>query len=111
MDVEVVEALDDDRTVVRRLLQRYHYDFSEFDGSDVNPHGEYLHRYLDEYWTDSSRKAFLFRVDGALAGARRFATRITSMSRARKSCNRSPRVSSGRAGFVSSPAGGEEHTA
>ena len=68
MDVEVVEALDDDRTVVRRLLQLYHYDFSEFDGSDVNPHGEYLHRYFDEYWTHSDRKAFLFRVDGAWAG-------------------------------------------
>jgi hypothetical protein len=26
---------DDDRTVVRRLLQLYHYDFSEFDGGDV----------------------------------------------------------------------------
>ena len=68
MDVEVVEALDDDRTVIRRLLQLYHYDFSEFDGSDVNQHGEYLHRYFDEYWTDSDRKAFLFRVEGALAG-------------------------------------------
>ena len=45
MDVQVVEALEDDRTVIRRLLQLYHYDFSEFDGSDVNPHGEYLHRY------------------------------------------------------------------
>jgi hypothetical protein len=39
MDVEVVEALDDDRTIVGRLLQLYHYDFSEFDGQDVNPHG------------------------------------------------------------------------
>jgi predicted acetyltransferase len=68
MDVAVVEALDDDRTVVRRLLQLYHYDFSEFDGGDVNPHGEYLHRYLDEYWTDSDRKAFLLRVEGELAG-------------------------------------------
>jgi predicted acetyltransferase len=68
VDVEVTQALDDDRTIVRRLLQLYHYDFSEFDGSDVNPHGEYLHRYLDEYWTDSDRKAFLFRVEGALAG-------------------------------------------
>ena len=27
-----------------------------------------LHRYLDEYWNDSDRKAFLFRVDNALAG-------------------------------------------
>lgn len=68
MDVQVVEALDEDRTVVRRLLQLYHYDFSEFDGSDVNRHGEYLHVHFDEYWTDSDRKAFLFRVDGALAG-------------------------------------------
>ena len=68
VDVAVVEALDDDRTVVRRLLQLYHYDFSEFDGSDVNPHGEYLHRYFDEYWTDPDRKAFLFRAGGALAG-------------------------------------------
>jgi predicted acetyltransferase len=68
MRVEVTEALDDDRTVIRRLLQLYHYDFSEFDGGDVNPHGEYLHPYFDEYWTDSDRKAFLFRVEGALAG-------------------------------------------
>ncbi len=37
------------RARLERLLQPYHYDFSEFDGSDVNPYGEYLHRYLDEY--------------------------------------------------------------
>jgi predicted acetyltransferase len=68
MQIEVVGAVDDDRTIVRRLLQFYHYDFSEFDGGDVNPHGEYFHRYFDEYWIDSDRKAFLFRVDGAWAG-------------------------------------------
>jgi predicted acetyltransferase len=68
MDVAVTAAPDDDRAVVRRLLQLYHYDFSEFDGSDVDPHGEYLHRYFDEYWTDPDRTAFLFRVEGALAG-------------------------------------------
>lgn len=68
MPVEVIEAVEDDRTVIRRLLQLYHYDFSEFDGSDVNSHGEYLHRYLDEYWTDPDRRAFLFRIGGAWAG-------------------------------------------
>lgn len=68
MDIELVEALEDDRAVVWRLLQLYHYDFSEFDGSDVNLHGEYLHRYFDEYWNDSDRKAFLFRANGAMAG-------------------------------------------
>jgi len=68
MQIDVVPATDDDQTVVRRLLQLYHYDFSEFDGSDVNSHGEYLHRYFDEYWLDSDREALLFRVDGAWAG-------------------------------------------
>lgn len=68
MTVEVIEASDDDRTVVRHLLQLYHYDFSEFDDADVNSHGEFLHRYFDEYWTEPDRKAFLFRVDGAWAG-------------------------------------------
>lgn len=68
MQIEVVRAADDDQTVVRRLLQLYHYDFSEFDDCDVNSHGEYLHRYFDEYWMDPDREALLFRVDGAWAG-------------------------------------------
>ena len=68
MAVEVIEASDGDRSVVRRLLQFYHYDFSEFDDADVDSHGEFLHRYFDEYWTDSDRKAYLFRVGGAWAG-------------------------------------------
>lgn len=68
MAVEVVEASEGDRTVVRRLLQFYRYDFSEFTGDDVDAHGEFLHRYFDEYWTAPDRKAFLFRVEGAWAG-------------------------------------------
>jgi predicted acetyltransferase len=66
--IEVVKAVDDDRPVVRRLLQLYHYDLSEFDGSDVDSHGEYLHRYFDEYWLDRDREALLIRVNGTLAG-------------------------------------------
>jgi predicted acetyltransferase len=68
MKIEVIVATDDDRPIVRRLLQLYHYDFSEFNGADVNPHGEYLHGYFDEYWLGGDRRAFLIRVDGALAG-------------------------------------------
>ncbi len=68
VQIEVVPATDDDRTVVRRLIQLYHYDFSEFDGADVNRHGEYLHPYFDEYWTADDRRAFLFRADGNWAG-------------------------------------------
>jgi len=68
MRIEIVVAGDEDRAVVRRLLQLYHYDFSEFDGSDVDQHGEYLHRFFDEYWLDDDRTALLIRVDDAWAG-------------------------------------------
>jgi len=52
MAVEVIEASGEDRTVVRRLLQFYHYDFSEFDDADVDSHGEFLHR-----WRHRTEKA------------------------------------------------------
>lgn len=68
MAVEVIEASQEDRTVLRRLLQFYHYDFSEFDDADVDSHGEFPHRYFDHYWTEPDRRPFLFRVNGAWAG-------------------------------------------
>lgn len=66
--MEVIETNDDHRAIIRRLLQLYHYDFSEFDNGDVDVHGEYLHRYFDEYWLDADRRALLFRVEGRWAG-------------------------------------------
>ena len=68
MPLEVVEARERDRPVLRRLLELYRHDFSEFDGADVGPHGEFGYRYLDHYWTDETRRPFLFKVDGAWAG-------------------------------------------
>jgi predicted acetyltransferase len=68
MVIEVFDATEGDRPVLRRLLELYRYDFSEFDGADVGPHGEFGYRYLDHYWTEESRRPLLFKVDGAWAG-------------------------------------------
>jgi predicted acetyltransferase len=68
MPVEIVEVSEQDRPVLRRLLELYRYDFSEFDRADVDPHGEFGYRYLDHYWTDEARRPFLFRVEGRSAG-------------------------------------------
>jgi hypothetical protein len=46
MTVELVQASIHDKTVLRRLLQFYHYDFSEWNGDDVDEHGEFAHQYL-----------------------------------------------------------------
>lgn len=68
MDFSLLEANEDDRAVLRRLVELYRYDFSEFDGADVGLHGEFGYRYLDHYWTESGRQPFLFRVDNNWAG-------------------------------------------
>lgn len=60
-----------DKPVLRRMLELYMYDFTEFTGADLGEHGEFGYRYLDHYWVENAgdqRFPFFIRVDGALAG-------------------------------------------
>ncbi|SOC50979.1 Predicted acetyltransferase [Blastococcus aggregatus] len=69
MSIDVLPATEDEKPVVRRLLELNSHDFSEFDGRDLGPTGEYGYRYLDHYWIEQEdRHAFIVRVDGAIAG-------------------------------------------
>jgi len=66
--VEILEASLDDKSVVGRLLELYQYDFSEFVDGDLDAHGTYGYRFLDNYWTEPARHPYLFRVAGRWAG-------------------------------------------
>jgi predicted acetyltransferase len=66
--VELVQASIHHKAVLRRLLQLYHYDFSEWNGDDVDEHGEFAHLYLDHYWTDPGSRPFLIRAADRWAG-------------------------------------------
>ena len=68
MVVEVLDVSEEDRPVLRRLLELYRHDFSEFDDADVGAHGEFGYRYLDHYWTDPARRPLLFRTAGRWSG-------------------------------------------
>jgi predicted acetyltransferase len=68
MTVELLRASVRDKAVLRRLLQLYHYDLSEWTGEDVDEHGEFPHRYLDHYWTDPDSHPFLIRLANECAG-------------------------------------------
>jgi predicted acetyltransferase len=57
-----------DKDVLRHLMELYLYDFSEFDGRDLGPHGTYEYRYLDHYWTEPGRFPFFIRHNSDLAG-------------------------------------------
>ena len=68
MNTEVSVANLADKPVLSNLLQLYLYDFSEFDGSDLKPSGQYRYDYLDSYWGEDGRHPFLVRVNGLMAG-------------------------------------------
>ena len=58
----------DDKIVVSKLLQLAFYDYSEYNGKDLNIHGDYQYKYLDNYWTEAGRFPYIFKVDGKIAG-------------------------------------------
>ncbi len=71
MQVTVEAVAFEDKAVLRRLMQLYLHDMSEFTGDDVDAHGEFANRYFDHYWAPDAgeeRYPLFIRADGALAG-------------------------------------------
>jgi predicted acetyltransferase len=67
VDISLIAATDEDRRVVRRLLQLYEYDNSEFFGADVDSDGYYRVVDVDALFQPGS-DVFVFKVDDKLAG-------------------------------------------
>ena len=67
-EVELHPAQIEDKAILRHLLELYAYDFSDYDGADVDEHGLYGYQRLDHYWTEEGRSHFLVRVSGKWAG-------------------------------------------
>jgi len=68
MGLELVCAMLQDKTILRQLLELQAYDGSEFNGEEVDENGLFGYRYLDHYWTEAGRYAYLIRVKGKIAG-------------------------------------------
>ena len=50
VEVLVTRVPEEEKSVVRRLLELNSHDFSSIDGRDLGPHGDYGYPYLDHYW-------------------------------------------------------------
>lgn len=68
MNIEILNVLYEQKSILQHLLELYHYDFSEIDGDELNEHGLYGYRYLDHYWTEEQRIPLFIKVDGKYAG-------------------------------------------
>jgi predicted acetyltransferase len=68
MTSELVSASINDKSVLGKLLELYLYDFSEFDGADVNEHGLFGYSRLDYYWNEKDRFPYIFMTDQKYSG-------------------------------------------
>ncbi len=66
--VEVVEVSEEQKSVLRQLIELYEYDFSEYNDRDVNDYGLYGYTYFDHYWTDNNRYPYFIKVNHQYAG-------------------------------------------
>ncbi|HOL15018.1 MAG: GNAT family N-acetyltransferase [Dethiobacteria bacterium] len=68
MIVELKQVNIDEKEILGNLLEKYSYEFSQWDKRDVNKLGLYGYQYLDYYWTEDKRWAYFILVDDKLAG-------------------------------------------
>jgi predicted acetyltransferase len=72
MEIDISIAPFEKKHVLRNMLELYFYDLSEFDDEndrlELNDAGLFGYGYLDYYWSEKGRFAYLLRVDGRLAG-------------------------------------------
>jgi predicted acetyltransferase len=68
MQIEVRQATRPDRGLIRRMMELYLHDFSEFEDEDLDEHGLYGYGDLDYFWFEEGFFAFVVTVDGKLAG-------------------------------------------
>jgi predicted acetyltransferase len=68
MKVEVQEASINDKLIIRNMMELYNYDLSEYEDSNLNEHGLYEYKYIDNYWTEGNRHPFIVKVNDKLAG-------------------------------------------
>ena len=66
--MELIPVREDEKEILRNLLEKYDYEFSQYTLEDVNPLGLFGYSRVDHYWTDPNRWAFFIKVDGKLAG-------------------------------------------
>jgi len=68
MDIILEPVAKEEKEIIRNLLEKYMYEFSQYNNLDVNNLGLYGYSYLDNYWTEENRFPFFIKANGKLAG-------------------------------------------
>jgi predicted acetyltransferase len=68
MKVKLVRVKITEKEILKNLLEKYNYEFSQYEKTDVNKLGLYGYDWLDYYWTTENRFPYFILVDNIFAG-------------------------------------------
>jgi len=68
MEIQIDLVRKEQKEILRNLMEKYLYEFSQYENMDVNELGLYGYDYFDLYWIEEKRNAFFIRIDKKLAG-------------------------------------------
>lgn len=68
MKLELKRVEREEKPILANLMEKYLYEFSQYEHTDVDRLGLYGYDWLDCYWTEENRWAFFVLADGKLAG-------------------------------------------
>lgn len=66
--MEIVLVLREEKEVLKNLIEKYLYEFSQWEKTDVDEEGCYGYEYLDCYFNEENRFPYFIKVNGKLAG-------------------------------------------
>lgn len=68
MEVELKVIPVEKKEMLNNLLEKYNYEFSQYDQVPFDDDGLFHYPYLDQYWTETDRHPYFIVVDHKLAG-------------------------------------------
>ena len=68
MNIRLEPVLIKDKAILRNLLEKYNYEFSQYDMRDINNRGLYGYYDLKSYWARENHWAYFIMVNEKLAG-------------------------------------------
>lgn len=68
MNITIKSVSLDKKDTLANLLEKYNYEFSQYDKRQFDNNGLFGYKYLNNYFTEESRHAYFIYVDDILAG-------------------------------------------
>lgn len=68
MKVDLIPVEISKKKVLNNLLEKYNYEFSQYDKIPFDENGLFGYPHLDDYWRDDNRFAYFIFADDKLAG-------------------------------------------